>query len=38
MDKILIVGLLFLILTEILSVICLFSSDWVVSDYIGKSS
>lgn len=38
MNKNLVLGLILFIVAEILSVVALFSSDWVVSDHIGKSS
>ena len=37
MNKFLVGGLLLLIVTEVMSVMALFSSDWLVSSYLGKT-
>lgn len=36
MNKSVVLGLIVFIMTEVLCVIALFSSDWLVSDYLGE--
>lgn len=37
MTKVVVLGLIIFILSEVLCVIALFSSDWLVSDHLGKA-
>ena len=38
MDKAVLIGLIIFIIAEVLCVVALFSSDWLVSDHLGKAT